>query len=175
MKYSIILASIMYIALPINAHSAGGGDGDTIVATCKKGKVWDTKKKECVTLEQESQLDDDNLYEVARDLAYNERYEEVLEVLQFATNSEDPRILNYLGYATRKLGEPEESLEYYLAALEIDPDYHLAREYMGEAFLQMGMIKKAEKELKELETRCGTDCPEYEMLAEEIRKAINSG
>ena len=93
-------------------------------------------------------------------------------VLSLAANQDDPRILNYKGYSTRKLGDVEGGLVFYQAALRIDPNYNLAREYMGEAYLQLGQIDKAREQLSEIGSRCGTDCREYAMLKKEIDRAI---
>ncbi len=41
-------------------------------------------------------------------------------------------MLNYIGYTTRKLGDVDKGLEYYHEALLLDPNYLLAREYLGE-------------------------------------------
>ena len=153
------------------ANAAGGGSSAT-VPTCKKGKVWDKQKKKCIKIKKSSHLDDDNLYEAARDLAYNRRYEEALDVLKLARNQDDPRILNYIGYSTRKLGRVEEGLTYYAAALKADPDYTLVREYMGEAFLQLNKVDKAREQLAEIEKRCGTGCREYALLSEQIDKHL---
>jgi len=165
----MLVSALAFSAAP--AFSAGGESTPT-QPTCKKGKMWDKKKKICVKQKKSSGLTDDNLYAVARDLAYNRRYQEALTVLDLAENQNDPRILNYKGFATRKLGRVEEGLTYYTAALEIDPNYMLVREYMGEAFLQLGDIKKASEQLAEIGKRCGTDCREYAMLKGEIDKAV---
>ena len=154
------------------ALAAGSGTTTTTTPTCKKGKVWDKQKKKCVVAEQSGQLDDDNIYEAARDLAYNKRYEEAINVLNLAENKSDPRILNYLGYSHRKLGQVEKGLTYYTAALKEDPDYTLVMEYMGEAFLQLGQVDKAREQLAEIEKRCGKDCREYTMLETEIDRYV---
>ncbi len=131
--------------------------------------VWDKRRKKCVRVKKSSQLDDENIYEAARDLAYHRRYEEALDLLDLAENGDDPRILNIRGYATRKLGRIREGLTYYSAALKADPDYTLVREYMGEAFLQLGQVDKALEQLTEIEKRCGSDCHDYAMLDKRIK------
>ena len=161
------LAAAMTLPLATTSYAAGGGGGNTTV-TCRKGKIWDKQKKKCVLIKKESNLSDDNLYEAARDLAYNLRYEEAIETLKLASNQNDPRILNYLGYSTRKLGDVEAGLKYYRTALKADPDYTLVREYMGEAFLQLGQVDKAQEQLAEIKSRCGTQCQEYAMLDQQI-------
>ena len=166
---SLSAAAFAVSLMAAPAFAASDGGSTTVkTPTCKKGMVWSKKSKKCVKAKKSSQLDDNNLYEAARDLAYNQRYEEAINVLKLAQNQSDPRILNYLGYATRKLGRVEEGLTYYTAALKADPDYTLVMEYMGEAFLQLGQVDKARQQLGEIEKRCGTDCREYVMLDREI-------
>jgi len=156
------------VGLTAPSFAAGGGGSTTSTPTCKKNLVWDKSKKKCVKIKK-SNLDDDNIYESARDLAYHQRYEEAIELLNLASNKSDPRILNYLGYSNRKLGRVEKGLTYYQAALKVDPDYTLVMEYMGEAFLQLGQVDKAKAQLAAIELRCGTDCREYAMLDKQIK------
>ncbi len=152
-------------AVPALANSDGS---DSTTPTCAKGKVWDNNAKRCVVVQKSGQLNDQNIYQAARDLAYNRRYEEAITLLNFAQNKNDPRILNYLGYANRKLGRVEKGLEYYSAALKEDPDYTLVMEYMGEAFLQLDQVDKARAQLSRIERVCGRDCRDYVMLKEQI-------
>jgi tetratricopeptide (TPR) repeat protein len=49
----------------------------------------------------------------------------------------------YIGYANRKLGRYEQSLEAYDKALSINPDYPYAIEYQGVAFLGLNRIDEA--------------------------------
>ncbi len=134
--------------------------------------VWDKKKRKCVKVKKSSKLNDNNIYEAARDLAYNRRYEEAIAVLKLAKNPNDPRILNYMGYSNRKLGRVEEGLVYYQAALKADPDYTLVMEYMGEAFLQLNQVDKAREQLAAIKDRCGVKCHEYTMLDAEIKRHL---
>lgn len=163
---SLVLGTVSFAA---PAFAAGDGNNTrSPTVTCTNGKVFDRKTKKCVRVQKSGQLDDDNIYDAARDLAYHGRYEEAINVLKFANNPNDPRILNYLGYSNRKLGRIEQGLTYYTAALKEDPDYTLVMEYMGEAFLQLGQLDKAREQLAEIEKRCGTGCREYSMLKTEI-------
>ena len=164
----MLMALACAASLSSPSYSASDGGTNTTTPTCKKNKVWDKQKKKCVPIKKSSQLDDDNIYQAARDLAYNRRYEEAIAVLNLASNTSDPRILNYLGYSNRKLGRIEQGLIYYEAALKADPDYTLVMEYMGEAFLQLGLVDKAREQLAAIEERCGKDCREYAMLKAEI-------
>jgi tetratricopeptide (TPR) repeat protein len=157
----------------------GGGDGSSGASTkttqkCKKNQVWDKKKKKCVTPRQ-GMLDDESIFEAGRDLAYAGRYDEAINVLTLAADKRDPRILNFLGYAHRKSGRVNVGLGYYLEALRIDPNYTLVREYLGEAYLQIGDMGKAKNQLAEIVKRKGKDCAEYRVLSAEIEAASKAG
>ena len=115
-------------------------------------------------------LDDDSIYEAGRDLAMAGRYGEAITVLGLAADKTDPRILNYLGYSHRKSGRIQVGLGYYQEALRIDPDYTLVREYLGEAYLQLGDVASARNQLSEIEKRCGTGCREYTMLSDQLAR-----
>ncbi|CAG1015060.1 MAG: tetratricopeptide repeat protein [Rhizobiaceae bacterium] len=143
-----------------------GGSGDT-VSQCKKGEVWDKEKQKCVVPGQ-GKLDDDSIYEAGRDLAMAGRYGEAIAVLSLAADKSDPRILNYLGYSHRKQGRVLVGLGYYQEALLADPDYTLVREYLGEAYLQLGDLEAARGQLAEIEKRCGSGCAEHAELARQI-------
>ena len=150
---------------------AGGGDGGT--TQCKKGEVWDKKKKKCVKPEY-GMLDDDSIYEAGHDLAMAGRYDEAISVLTLAANKQDPRILNYLGYSHRHSGRVTVGLGYYEEALRIDPNYTLVREYLGEAHLQIGDLAGAQEQLQEIEKRTGKGSREYGMLSEQIDHFLRS-
>lgn len=152
---------------PFAAVHAAGGGGSSTTPECSKGRRWSSSRKKCVK-RKSSSLSDDDLFGNVRTFAYAGRYGEALETLDEMTNQRDPRVLNYRGYATRKLGDVEGGLRYYRAALAIDPDYTLAREYMGEAFLTLGRMDAAREQLAEIGRRCGRDCREYALLEREI-------
>ena len=147
------------------AHAAGGGPSTT--PECSKGRVWSRTKKMCVK-RKSSSLTDDELFGNARTFAYAGRYRDALDVLGMMAGQDEPRVLNYRGYATRKLGDVEGGLQFYRAALRADPDYTLAREYMGEAFLTLGRVDEAKAQLAEIGRRCGAKCREYGLLQREI-------
>jgi len=172
MKRSIVMPAVMALVLlqwsqALSAGDDGSGDAPT-VTKCKRGEVWDKNKQKCVPAQRGS-VDDDSLYEAGRDLASFGRYEEAIRVLELAENHNDPRILNYLGYPNRKIGNIELGMKYYQAALEIKPDYTLVREYLGEAHLQTGDVAAAKQQLVEIGRLCGGDsCKEYKELAAQI-------
>jgi tetratricopeptide (TPR) repeat protein len=134
---------------------------------CNEGKVWDKKKKECVKAEQ-SGFNDDDLYRAARELAYAEQYDNAIHVLQLAQNQNDPRILNYLGFANRKAGRMELGMSFYKKALQADENYILARSYMGQALIQQGDVNAAKVQLVEIRDRGGEDSWAYRSLLQAL-------
>ncbi len=142
---------------------------------CKKRWVIKTvkrqgkRRKACVRLVA-GLLEDQDLYEQGRDLAKDGRYEEALVVLSAIVDQNDPKVLNYTGYSHRKAGRLETGVAFYQKALAINPDFILAREYLGEGYVAAGRIDLALVQLDEIKKRAGVDSAEYELL----QKAINA-
>ena len=71
---------------------------------------------------------------------------------------------NWLAYATRKTGNAAGSLPIYEKALAIDPKHRGAHEYIGEAYLVLDDLPKAEEHLRTLDSLCMFSCSEYRDL-----------
>ncbi|MGQ3211025.1 MAG: tetratricopeptide repeat protein [Shinella sp.] len=166
--------------------------------TCTDGKIWNEEKKECVApedlkpaevtptegkpvegtpaddkakTEEQKKTEreiDDKLYEAAREFAYAGQYENALRALHAASDQEDPRILNYLGYNTRKLGNMELGMSFYKRALQKDENYILARSYMGQALIEQGDIEGARVQLVEIRDRGGENTWAYRALLQSL-------
>lgn len=158
-----LISSTMMFAAP-HAMAAGESDSSSDTTTCKAGLVFDKKKQKCVKSD-DANLNDAEWLENGRALAYAERYDEAIFALNQIDVKDTAQVLNYLGYATRKSGKLEEGLAYYRRALDLDPDYTLARAYMGEALIKKGDRSGAEEQLAEIKSRCGDECREYKLLA----------
>lgn len=168
MRGAAVALALPAFAVASFAAGDGGGGGGGSTANCTNGKVWDQAQGKCVD-PKKSDLDLDTIYEAGRDYALAGRYGEAITVLATVAHRNDPRVLNYLGYSHRMSGRVEVGLGYYEEALRVNPDYTLAREYMGEAYLQKGDLASAKVQLGEIEARCGTGCAEYGELAGRIR------
>lgn len=132
---------------------------------CFGKRIWDATAKKCVKEEKSSSIDQDSIYTHGRNLARAGQYENAIRVLYLARDQNDPRVLNYLGYSNRKLGNMDKALTYYHAAVAANPDFSLVREYLGEAYIQLGQLEKAREQLTQIERICGTqNCREYAML-----------
>jgi Flp pilus assembly protein TadD len=77
-------------------------------------------------------------------------------------------IQNYLGYAYRHTGQMDLAFKHYGRALELDPRHRGAHEYVGEAYLIVNNLAKAEEHLAALHKICLIPCEEYE----DLKKAI---
>ncbi|NOT40558.1 MAG: tetratricopeptide repeat protein [Alphaproteobacteria bacterium] len=99
-----------------------------------------------------------------------EQYAEAIPLLQrvVADNPRDADAWNYLGFASRKVGKLDEALGYYEKALKLDPRHKGAHEYLGELYLMMKNLPKAEEQLTLLKSICASNCEEVEDLEADI-------
>jgi Flp pilus assembly protein TadD len=81
-----------------------------------------------------------------------------------ATEPNNPEAHNLLGYATRKSGDARGSLVHYQQALALDPKHIGAHEYIGEAYLMLNDLPKAEEHLAKLSDLCTFGCKEERAL-----------
>jgi Flp pilus assembly protein TadD len=77
-------------------------------------------------------------------------------------------IQNYLGYAYRHTGQMDLAFKHYGRALELNPRHRGAHEYVGEAYLIVNNLAKAEEHLAALRKICLIPCEEVE----DLQKAI---
>lgn len=167
-------ASLFAATFTAPAFAAGSDSGDTPTPTettqkCTDGMVWDKDKKECVKPEK-SGFNDTDLYKAARELAYAGQYENAIKVLKVARNQNDPRILNYMGFANRKAGRVDIAMGYYRRAIAADANYLLARSYMGQGLILEGDIVGARAQLVEIRDRGGKDTYAYRSLYEALKR-----
>ncbi len=182
---TFIGAALMMQPAPAQAMGGGGGGGAPAEPpACKTKKTknscqaqshcwWSSSKKSCKK-RKNTELDLNNqLYAQGRLLARTGDYAKAIAVLNRA-NQSDPHVLNYLGYSHRKSGDLTTAIRYYKAALAIDPDFVLAREYLGEGYVKAGRLDLAKLELEQIGRRCGKGCKEYVELAAVIDKGVDA-
>jgi tetratricopeptide (TPR) repeat protein len=133
----------------------------TITRKGKKVKICGLKKADLI--------EDDELFQQGRLLAKQGQYDWAISVLSSVSNQNDPAVLNYLGYSNRKAGRLDLAITYYNKALAINPDYVLAREYLGEGYVAAGRLDLAQIQLDEIATRAGTTSEEYIDLAKAMK------
>jgi tetratricopeptide (TPR) repeat protein len=159
---SLILGGCIAASV-FSAPVFAAGDNSETMPTCKKGEIYDKKAKKCVK-QQSANVTDDNRTDYAYSLAKDGRYEEALAMLDTVKDQNTAEVLNYRGYATRKLGRTDEGISYYLKSVQLDPQYAKVREYLGEAYVIKGQIDLAKDQLTTIKSICGTGCEEYQDL-----------
>ena len=144
---STLLASIAIVGLGLAsaAWAAGGGGGAADVTPSKPADTNFTRAKAMIE---------------AKD------YKGAIPLLQqvVAKDGKNADAYNLLGFATRKSGDPQGSLQYYTTALQIDPKHIGAHEYVGEAYLMLDQLPQAEQHLARLDSLCVFGCAEHRML-----------
>jgi predicted Zn-dependent protease len=148
---STLLTSVALCALALStaAFAAGGGSGGMDSPPAKPTDANYTRAKSMIE---------------AKD------YKGALPLLQQVV-AKDPKnadAYTLIGYATRKSGDPNASLQYYNQALSLDPKHIGAHEYIGEAYLMLDKPAEAEQHLARLDSICVFGCTEYRMLKSAI-------
>jgi Flp pilus assembly protein TadD len=75
---------------------------------------------------------------------------------------------NDLGFAYRNAGQLDLAFQHYQRALQLNPRHRGAHEYIGEAYLLVNDLARAEAHLSALEKICPIPCEEYG----DLQKAI---
>ncbi len=114
----------------------------------------------------------DGEYKMAQASIAQDDYQSAMTHLQnvLASAPDNADALNLMGFSERKMGKLDESLDYYNKALALNPNHLGANEYLGELYLDMKDVKKAQEQLKVLKNACGGTCQEYTELKEKIEQ-----
>ena len=149
----IILTLFVTLMLTGNSHAAGSSSSSSSSSNYDKAvKLIKSAKK----YEQKEKAD-----------KAKKNYEKAQKLL-IKSNDKNPNnadTLNYLGFATRKLGDYENGEKYYLQGLAIEPNHKGINEYLGELYVVTNRIDLAKKRLDVLKA-CNWE--EYDELKEVI-------
>ena len=151
-KFIYIISFCIISQLTLAAGSDSSSDSDSYLDKYKSAKNLVKRAKK---------LETKGKTEKALKL-YNSAYEELLEANKI--ESRNPDILNYLGFTLRKTGKFEQAEKYYLQGLKIKPNHNGINEYLGELYITLGKMNKANEMLLKLETIAGTNSMEYRKL-----------
>lgn len=121
---------------------------------CPEGQLLDAATGACVA-PRDSAMDDEALYRTARELAHAGRYAEAQEVLAAMSDPEDDRVLTYMGFTHRRMGNIAASRGFYMRALQKNPDNLMARAYLGQGYVDEGDMDAARAQLTEIRSRGG--------------------
>ncbi|MDH3387443.1 MAG: tetratricopeptide repeat protein [Gammaproteobacteria bacterium] len=99
-----------------------------------------------------------------------EKYQQAIGKLDDALSDDpdNPDLLNLVAFSHRQLERFEIALNYYRKALQADPGHRGANEYLGELYLRLGQLDKAEERLAVLDKKCFFGCDEFDKLEKAI-------
>jgi cytochrome c-type biogenesis protein CcmH/NrfG len=150
MKASLIaLICSTALALPLAVQAAGGGaGGDTAPAVQNQ----------------------DPDYLAGMDAVKRKDWQQVVVNMDayIKRKPDDADAWTQLGHAHRLTGKMDPAFDAYDKALKINPKHRGAVEYLGEAYLQMNDLPRAEQQLKVLDKLCFFPCEEYTDLKAKI-------
>jgi tetratricopeptide (TPR) repeat protein len=154
-----LLTAALIALTPFAAFAAGSDDPDPPKQTqttteCTDGQVYNEEKKACVDPEEQT-LNNDQRYLAVRELAHAGRTADAMRVLAAMTEGETDRVLTYVGFLNRQMGNWEAGLAAYDRALALNPDNVLARSYYGQALVMMNEMQLASLQLDEIRARGG--------------------
>ena len=166
----MLFVALMLVAAPTLASMGGGHKPEPV-----------NPSSSTPSGESEPQSDDSNSSRKQAERAYSDAYEQVgkgnadlekskdkdaqkkfKKALDSANEAVrlDPKYheaWNLVGYTSRKLGNYDQALKAYATCLDIKPDYAPAREYLGEAYVELGQIDKAREQLVMLDHQEATE------------------
>lgn len=147
-RIALFVATLVFVAANLTtAYADGGGGGDGAGSLKHKMRLVPYQK-----------------------LIKAEKYQQAISKLEQALtkSSDDPDLLNLMAYSHRKLNHFEIALDYYQKALQIKPGHRGANEYLGELYLHLGQLEKAEERLAVLDKQCFFGCDEFDDLEKAI-------
>ena len=144
----VILAAALVLGAGASSFAAGGGGGGGSDQPAAVTKPVDPS------------------FAQAKAMIEAKNYAAAIPLLQqvVAKNPRDADAYVLMGYATRKSGDANGSLQFYQYALNLDPKHIGAHEYIGEAYLMLDRPAEADQHLARLDSLCVFGCTEYRML-----------
>ena len=115
------------------------------------------------------------LYDKAYELVYYKKFDKSIKLLEKLAKRKDlgekkADVYNLLGFSYRKHSEPnlDKAFDAYQTALEANPEHLGVHEYLGELYITLGKMNKANEMLSKLEALAGTNSMEYRKLKSAI-------
>ncbi len=149
MKKLILILSFLLI----NNYALAAGDDSS-----SSSSISDPYKDAKNLVKRAGKLEKKEKTEKAKKL-YTQAFKKLEKA--YSKDKNNPDILNYMGYTSRKTGNFSEAEKFYLKGLSLNPDHNGINEYLGELYVQTNRIDKA-KERLEILKNC--KCKEYEEL-----------
>jgi len=162
--YPLLLTAVL--AAPAFASMGSGKEPETPSSTPSTPSTSDASTS---SLRQEAERDYGDAYneiakakkdlEAKKDKNAEKRFRKALDRAKGAVEKDSTyhEAWNLVGYSARKLKDYDQAVAAYLKCLSIKFDYAPAREYLGEAYLEMGKVDKAREQLAMLQSQKAAD------------------
>ena len=115
------------------------------------------------------------LYDKAYELVYYKKFDKSIKLLEKIAKRKDlydkkADVYNLLGFSYRKHSNPnlDKALQAYRVALYSNPEHLGAHEYLGELYITLGNMNKANEMLERIEILAGKNSMEYIKLKNAI-------
>jgi tetratricopeptide (TPR) repeat protein len=107
-----------------------------------------------------------------RQLIDKRQFQQAIDEIDVALRERpnDADLLNLKAYSLRQLQDFDSALEFYRRALAVEPKHRGANEYLGELYLRLGQLEKAEERLSVLDKACFFGCDEFDELEQAIEE-----
>ena len=166
----IFLAAFLsaFIGAPVLDRAFAAG-GDTPSPPASSSKSDSSKGSKSQKRDKRSSVDDPAFiagYRAAYATIY-EKHDYAAAIPQLRALDQDDRadVANLIGYSYRKLGQYDQSKEWYERALAADPKHVRTWQYYGLWQVERGNRERAESHLKKIEEIWGKDNEDYRNLA----------
>jgi tetratricopeptide (TPR) repeat protein len=148
---------VLLFVLILNNHAFGAGsDSSSDSSSSTSGTaLYDQAVK---LVKRAGKLEKKDKGEKAKKI-YSQAYEKLQKA--YSSEKNNPDILNYMGYTSRKVGNFDKAEKFYLKGLSLKPDHNGINEYLGELYVQTNRIDKANERLAVLKN---CNCEEYQEL-----------
>lgn len=162
-----LVGAVALLSLALMPGQAFAIGGETASPPPQDSKDKKSKKKQSDDKKQDkkSQNDFSEGYKAARALVLDGKYEDGIKAFHALGHDNHPDVANYLGYASRKLGNYDKAKFWYEAALASDPKHTRTWQYYGLWHLEQGNRLKAEDHLEKIHVICGNKtCEDFTSL-----------
>ena len=144
---------ILFFVLSLNNHVFGAGSDSS--SDSSETSLYDQAVK---LVKRAGKLEKKDKGEKAKKL-FSQAFEKLEKA--YSSDKNNPDILNYMGYTSRKVGNFEKAEKFYLKGLSLEPNHNGINEYLGELYVQTNRIDKANERLAVLKN---CNCEEYQDL-----------
>ena len=146
---------IILLSISFNTGLMAAGSDSSGSSTDGEGASVSNYKQAVSFIKRAGRLEKKDKNDKAKKL-----YSQAFDKLEKAhkEDKKNPDILNYMGFASRKIGNFEIAEKFYLQGLSINPKHNGINEYLGELYVQTNRIDKANERLQVLKN---CNCKEY--------------